>query len=86
LAPDGRVFFVDEIKDAWRNEASLREDFVPGAAPVVRRSLNDGREFLVVKIFWDPAELTDRLRELGWSIEVHPVGPFFWACGERSAR
>ncbi|MGH2750077.1 MAG: class I SAM-dependent methyltransferase [Actinomycetota bacterium] len=76
LAPRGRVFFVDEIKDAWRDEALLREDFVD--VPIVRRRLRDGRTFRVVKIFWDPEELGSRLRDLGWNFTIHTTGPFFW--------
>jgi SAM-dependent methyltransferase len=80
LTPDGRFFFIDELKDAWRNEEHLREDFVHDpSVPIVRRPLLDGRTFNVVKVFWDPDELEKRLSELGWSIKVHAAGPFFCA-------
>lgn len=82
LAPGGRIFFVDEIRDAWRNEVLLREEFVHGpSVPIVRRTLRDGRTFRAVKVFWDPRELEARLRELGWAIETLTAGPFFWAQG-----
>jgi SAM-dependent methyltransferase len=82
--PDGRVFFADELEDAWRHDA-LSEEFVGEASlPVVRRSVLDGREFRVVKVFWNPTELTERLAELGWDMDIHPVGPFFWAGGRRA--
>ena len=85
LAPEGRVFFTDEIKDAWRNEEHLREDFVHGpSTPIVRRPLLDGRTFNVVKVFWDPDDLEKRLTDLGWSTEVHAVGPFFWGEAARA--
>lgn len=81
LALEGRVFFVDEIKDAWRNE-EMHEDFVHGpSVPIVRRPLRDGRVFRVVKEFWDPDRLESRLRDLGWSFTIHATGPFFWAQG-----
>jgi demethylmenaquinone methyltransferase/2-methoxy-6-polyprenyl-1,4-benzoquinol methylase len=83
VRPNGRVFFADELEDAWRNEA-LREEVVEEATSVVRRSLLDGRTFRVVKVFWDPAELRDRLAALGWFVEIHPIGPFFWAEAKRS--
>ncbi|MDQ3964812.1 MAG: class I SAM-dependent methyltransferase [Actinomycetota bacterium] len=83
LFPHGRVFLVDEGKDAWRHE-QLRETFVAGeSVPVVKRPLQDGTTFHVVKVFWDPHELVERLRGLGWNINVHTVGPFFWAVGDR---
>jgi SAM-dependent methyltransferase len=85
LQPDGRVFVVDELEDAWRHE-DLHEDFVDGSAvPLVRRSLADGRQFHVVKVFWGAAELESALRRLGWSIAVHPAGPFFWSEGTHTA-
>lgn len=85
LAPDGRVFFVDQIKDSWRNE-ELREEFeAEPSAPIVRRTLQDGRTFRVVKVFWDPAELETSLHGLGWDSEVHIAGPFYWGAARRAA-
>lgn len=76
------MFLTDEIKDAWRNEEHLREEFLHDPSiPIVRRPLLDGRTFNVVKVFWDPGELERRLTDLGWSIKVHPIGPFYWAEG-----
>jgi SAM-dependent methyltransferase len=82
LAPDGRVFLTDEIEDAWRNDPLLHEDFIHGpSVPIVRRPLRDGRVFRVVKEFWAPDRLESRLRELGWDIAIHAVGPFYWGQG-----
>jgi SAM-dependent methyltransferase len=87
LAPDGRVFFIDEVEDAWRNEEHLREDFVHDpSVPIVRRPLRDGGTFNVVKVFWNPRELETRLGELGWDVKAKTVGPLFWAEGSRSSR
>lgn len=86
LRPDGKVFFIDELKDTWRKEEHLREEFVNDpSVPVVRRPLLDGRTFNVVKVFWDRDELEQRLADLGWTIKVHPVGPFYWAEGTRAS-
>jgi SAM-dependent methyltransferase len=80
LAPAGRVFFADELEDAWRYEDLFREDFVDDpSVPVVRRSLLDGRAFRVVKVFWNPEDLRSRLGALGWEAEIHTARPFFWA-------
>jgi SAM-dependent methyltransferase len=82
IAPQGRVFFVDELKDAWRNEEHLSEEFVHDpSVPIVRRPLLDGRTFNVVKVFWDENDLKERLSSLGWDITVQTVGPFFWGQG-----
>lgn len=87
LAPGGRVFFVDEIKDAWRDEEHLSEDFVHDpSVPIVRRPLRDGRTFNIVKVYWDPHQLETKLSELGWDVRVHAAGPFYWGEGSIAAR
>jgi SAM-dependent methyltransferase len=73
LAPDGRVAFVDE------DERAAGHDDVRaiGGVPAARRTLGDGRQFDIVKVFWRSAELEDRLRASGWDISVRPVGGTF---------
>ena len=79
LAKQGRIFFVDEAKDAWRKEESLREDFGGSTGGLlVRRRLRDGSAHRVVKVFWDPTELEAGLRGMGWRVAVHGSGPFYW--------
>jgi hypothetical protein len=34
------------------------------------RQLNDGREFRIVKIFYDPVDLEARLADMGWHFSV----------------
>jgi demethylmenaquinone methyltransferase/2-methoxy-6-polyprenyl-1,4-benzoquinol methylase len=58
LRPGGRVFLVD----------SHHPEPLPGH--VQRRTLDDGREFTVVKRLRQPAELTAAARRLGWRLEV----------------
>ncbi len=82
LPPGGRVFFVDEAKDAWRNEERLSEEFLgPSGAHLVRRRLRDGSAHRVIKVFWDPAELQARLRGMGWQVAVAGTGSFYWGEG-----
>jgi 2-polyprenyl-3-methyl-5-hydroxy-6-metoxy-1,4-benzoquinol methylase len=79
LAPDGRVFFVD---DAYRT----REELVEGetSSTIIRR-LNDGTAYRVVKVPHEPAVLEERLAAVGWRIAVRPTsGPFFWGAGSRA--
>lgn len=86
LAPMGRVFFVDELVDAWRYE-HLREDFVEDpSVRAVRRSLLDGRTFRLVKVFWNPEELRSTLGVMGWDVDIHRAGPFFWAEASQGPR
>jgi hypothetical protein len=42
--------------------------------PVARRALGDGREFDVIKVFWNADELAARLRALDWDVTVRRVG------------
>ena len=44
---------------------------------MLRRRLNDGREFQVFKSFYDPVQLIERLRELGWSFDIRQTGHYF---------
>ncbi len=41
------------------------------------RRLNDGREFQIYKIFYDPADLTKRLCDLGWHFEIRQTDHYF---------
>jgi len=42
------------------------------------RRLNDGREFEIVKIFYDPSRPEKNLATLGWHGQVHATGNFFY--------
>jgi len=83
LAPQGRVFFVDSL----RQETSTASDHVLPASGtnVLQRRLNDGREFRVYKIFYQPVELAARLQILGWNFELKQTDNFFiYGSGSRA--
>jgi len=46
-------------------------------ATVLRRRLNDGREFQLYKVFYDPTVLTERLSELGWHFDIRQTDNYF---------
>lgn len=76
LEPAGRVFFVD---DAYRTPDELIEG---ESSSTIRRRLNDGTAFRAVKVPHRPADLEQRLSQLGWRIRVTPTaGPFYWGTG-----
>jgi demethylmenaquinone methyltransferase/2-methoxy-6-polyprenyl-1,4-benzoquinol methylase len=80
LAPGGRIFLVDSLANPT---STARDHRAPAGQEEVRR-LNDGREFTIVKRFYEPADLERRLRRLGWSIEVRATPTYFlWAAGGR---
>ena len=83
LAPRGRVFFIDSDRSD-RSTASDHRLPRSGEDTMVRR-LDDGREFRIVKRFYEPPWLERRLSELGWRIEVRRTGEFFvYGFGERA--
>jgi demethylmenaquinone methyltransferase/2-methoxy-6-polyprenyl-1,4-benzoquinol methylase len=75
LAPGGRVFFVDSRREPTSTAVNHR---LPEPDAIVgRRKLNDGREFHVYKIFYEPEGLTNRLRRLGWQFEIRQTDHYF---------
>jgi hypothetical protein len=44
---------------------------------VARRTLADGRRFDIIKVFWSPGDLQQRLRTVGWDVRVTRVGDRF---------
>lgn len=75
LRDDGRVFFVDSLSPSTGTAADhcVQER----GTNLQRRQLNDGREFQVYKIYYDPANLTERLRGLGWDFDVLRTDQYF---------
>jgi len=85
LAPGGRVFLVDS---RYQETSTAVDHILPEpSATVLRRRLNDGREYRVYKIFYDRHELTERLAELGWSFEIRETTNYFiYGSGFRASR
>ena len=74
LKPGGRIAFIDSLDDP----ASRAVDHpAPGDDRAVRR-LDDGREFEIVKVFYEPDELREALGAAGFEdVEVTTTGRFF---------
>ncbi len=68
LRPGGSAFFVDSLGAETPDEKGRRARDPEGHTTA--RQLNDGREFRIVKIFYDPADLERRLADLGWRFSV----------------
>jgi SAM-dependent methyltransferase len=74
VKPQGQVFFVDSLQQ----QASAARDQGPlDDSGIVRRRLEDGREFEIVKVFYTPADLERRLSAAGWRGWVRSTGQFF---------
>jgi demethylmenaquinone methyltransferase/2-methoxy-6-polyprenyl-1,4-benzoquinol methylase len=75
LEPWGRVFFVDSRFDPTSTAKDHGLD--DPQATIVTRRLNDGREFRVVKIFYEADAVTQKLAELGWHFEIRETPNYF---------
>jgi len=75
LTPGGRVYFVDSARSEL---ASARDHELgePGEELTVRR-LDDGREYHIVKHWFEARALEELLRSLGWNASVACTGEFF---------
>ena len=74
LAPAGRVFFIDSL----RVQSSTATDHtLPDDTDVMTRKLNDGREFDIFKVYYEPADLEQRLTDLGWQPRICAAEQYF---------
>jgi demethylmenaquinone methyltransferase/2-methoxy-6-polyprenyl-1,4-benzoquinol methylase len=80
LQPGGRAFFIDSLYD---ERSTARDHQLHGAAATtINRTLNDGRAYRIVKVFYRPPDLQARLEQLGWRALVRGTPAFFlygWA-------
>jgi SAM-dependent methyltransferase len=74
LRPGGTFAFIDSLLDPQSSAA----DHPPPADDVSVRRLDDGREFTIVKVYYEPVELEDALRRAGFEApSVVTTGRFF---------
>jgi 2-polyprenyl-3-methyl-5-hydroxy-6-metoxy-1,4-benzoquinol methylase len=75
LESNGRLFFVDSKYEP----TSTARDHQLGDSrdSIVTRRLNDGREYQIVKIFYQREQLEKRLSQMGWDIKVQETPNYF---------
>jgi len=74
LKPGGTFAFIDSLFDP---QSSAADHPTPADDHSVRR-LDDGREFTIVKVYYEPSELEDALRRAGFvGTSVTTTGRFF---------
>jgi SAM-dependent methyltransferase len=79
LKDNGRVFFAD---DAYRTPDELIEG---PSSSTIRRRLEDGTSYRLVKVPYQSAALEEQLRKIGWNIKVSATSwPLYWGAGTRS--
>lgn len=75
VRPGGKLFFVDSMPEPT---STASDHAAPDAEDVYHtRKLNDGREFRVVKVFYDPPALQTRLAALGFEASVTSTENYF---------
>jgi 2-polyprenyl-3-methyl-5-hydroxy-6-metoxy-1,4-benzoquinol methylase len=75
LAPGGAAYLIDSAFDPT---STAKNHELPGRnAGIVTRKLNDGREFRIVKVFWEPQARAARLEALGWSASLAQTASYF---------
>lgn len=97
LRPGGRVFILDNCHPRHQTDVpgspvaisevhiSAYDGRIDTSTGIATRNLADGREFDIVKRYWEADELTQRLAPLGWSIEASTTDHFFFvAHGSRA--
>jgi ubiquinone/menaquinone biosynthesis C-methylase UbiE len=75
LAPGGRVFFLDSRHE--QTSTATDHQLPSPEATTLRRRLNDGREYQIYKVFYEPAHLTAQLKNLGWTFEIATTSHYF---------
>ncbi|MYD11487.1 MAG: class I SAM-dependent methyltransferase [Chloroflexi bacterium] len=74
LKPGGRLFMVDSRARDLATAHTGAEDL---GTDLQKRVLKDGRRFDIVKIYYEPAELSEILRGHGFAIEATSTDNFF---------
>jgi SAM-dependent methyltransferase len=75
LMPGGAAYLIDS---AFDRTSTAKDHVLPGHDEgVVTRKLNDGREFRIVKMFYEPESLTVRLRQIGWNAVLDRTASYF---------
>lgn len=78
LAPDGQVFFCDDVAGPEARPSNPGASVEDGPDFAHRRRLLDGREYTIVKVFHRPDGLTAALASLGWSADIRTTGQEFY--------
>jgi demethylmenaquinone methyltransferase/2-methoxy-6-polyprenyl-1,4-benzoquinol methylase len=75
LTPAGRIFMIDSLGLEEPTRPPAAGD--PADAVTTTRRLNDGREFTIIKIFYEPGALSRRLAALGWRASLQGTAHHF---------
>ena len=75
MAPGGAAYVIDSAHDPT---STARDHATPDAeSGIVTRRLNDGREYRIVKVFYEAAALNEKLSALGFDAEFERTSRYF---------
>jgi ubiquinone/menaquinone biosynthesis C-methylase UbiE len=81
LKPGGYFFMVDSRRAPT---SSAKDHIIPDDGTTLTRRLNDGREFDIVKVFYEPEALRQHLAQAGIQAQVQVTPAFFlYAHGQK---
>ena len=82
LAPGGKLFFVD----SQRHQPQVHHQEEAVTTPqLTQRQLDDGREYVIVKNFFEAGDLAARFRDTGLDVDVRETEThFIFGAGTRS--
>ncbi len=78
VRPGGHLFIIDQCDDLPGYPLSKKEGIFE------ERTLSDGRAFTIVKIFYHPGLLAERVSQLGFEVTAERVDMIFYLSGQRS--
>ena len=82
LKPGGRLFMVDS---QLAEKSRSAEQNVDSKDDLQKRILSDGREYEIVKIYYEPAQLSVTLQQHGFDIQVEATPRYFiYADGKKA--
>lgn len=76
--PGGRVFMIDSLPDETSTSSAINHAPYQPDSIYHTRKLNDGQEFTIVKVFYEPDALTTKLAEHAFTAQVQTTGHYFW--------
>jgi demethylmenaquinone methyltransferase/2-methoxy-6-polyprenyl-1,4-benzoquinol methylase len=74
--PGGQIFMIDSLPDGTSTAANHIQ-YQPEKIYHTRK-LNDGREFKIIKVFYEPHTLENQLATQGFEAQVRSTGRYFW--------
>mgnify|MGYP001419312037 CR=1 FL=1 len=82
LKPNGQLFIIDSRRV---DESTAKNHVLPDEGITLKRKLNDGREFEIVKVFYEPISLQTDLAKVGFQADVKVTNNFFiYAHGQKN--